>query len=293
MMLEKTPDFSLTVKPFNVRQPTEKEFDLFSKLVLKELGLVWGKEKKYLLHARVQKRLQYHKLHTFQNYYDLIQSEKNGSELQYFYNAVTTTKSGFYREKQHFDFIRREILPQLKERRGRQRLKLRFWSAGCASGEEAFSLAMETHDFLGAKLISDGGLRILASDVNTEVLDSAIKGNYTSEQISPIPAEFRNRYFVSGSDKQNDVHSIRTGIRKFIQFRHFNLIASEYPIATKFQLIFCRNVLYYLHPERRELLLNKLVDHLDEQGWLVLGITESGYRIDGLKKHSYCIYRKI
>ena len=232
-------------------------------------------------------------MHTFQNYYDLIQSEKNGSELQYFYNAVTTTKSGFYREKQHFDFIRREILPELKERRGRQRLKLRFWSAGCASGEEAFSLAMETHDFLGAKLISDGGLRILASDVNTEVLDSAIKGNYTSEQISPIPAEFRNRYFVSASDKQNDVHCIRTDIRKFIQFRHFNLIASEYPIATKFQLIFCRNVLYYLHPERRELLLNKLVDHLDEQGWLVLGITESGYRIDGLKKHSYCIYRKI
>ena len=167
MMLEKTSDFSLTVKPFNVRQPTEKEFDLFRKLILKELGLVWGKEKKYLLHARVQKRLQYHKLRTFQNYYDFIQSEKNGSELQYFYNAVTTTKSGFYREKQHFDFIRREILPELKERRGRQRLKLRFWSAGCASGEEAFSLAMETHDFLGAKLISDGGLRILASDVNT------------------------------------------------------------------------------------------------------------------------------
>ena len=292
-MLEKTPDFSLTVKPFNVQQPTENEFDLFRKLILKELGLVWGKEKKYLLHARVQKRLQYHKLHTFQNYYDLIQSEKNGSELQYFYNAVTTTKSGFYREKQHFDFIRREILPELKERRGRQNLKLRFWSAGCASGEEAFSLAMETHDFLGAKLISDGGLRILASDVNTEVLDSAIKGNYTSEQISPIPAEFRKRYFVSSSDKQNDVHCIRTDIREFIQFRHFNLIASEYPIATKFQLIFCRNVLYYLHPERRELLLNKLVDHLDEQGWLVLGITESGYRIDGLKKHSYCIYRKI
>ena len=293
MMLEKTPDFSLTVKPFNVQQPTEKEFDLFRKLILKELGLVWGKEKKYLLHARVQKRLQSHKLRTFQNYYDLIQSEKNGSELQYFYNAVTTTKSGFYREKQHFDFIRREILPELKERRCRQRLKLRFWSAGCASGEEAFSLAMETHDFLGVKLISDGGLRILASDVNTEVLDSAIKANYTSEQISPIPAEFRKRYFVSSSDKQNDVHCIRTDISKFIQFRHFNLIASEYPIATKFQLIFCRNVLYYLHPERRELLLNKLVDHLDEQGWLVLGITESGYRIDGLKKHSYCIYRKI
>ena len=155
-------------------------------------------------------------------------------------------------------------------------------------------MAMEAHDFLGTKLISEGGLRILASDVNTEVLDSAVKGNYTTERISPVPEVLRKRYFVSDSDseKNNDVLSIRSNIRKLIQFRHFNLMASEYPIATKFQLIFCRNVLYYLDPERREQLLNKLVNHLDDQGWLVLGITESGYRLNGMQKLSYCIYRK-
>ena len=85
---------------------------------------------------------------------------------------------------------------------------------------------------------------------------------------------------------------IRMDIRKLIQFRNFNLMASEYPIATKFQLIFCRNVLYYLDPDRREKLLKKLVNHLDDQGWLVLGITESGYRLNGMQKLSYCIYRK-
>ena len=155
-------------------------------------------------------------------------------------------------------------------------------------------MAMEAHDFLGTKLISEGGLRILASDVNTEVLDSAVKGNYTTEQVSPVPEVLRKRYFVSDSDsdKNNDVLSIRSNIRKLIQFRHFNLMASEYPIATKFQLIFCRNVLYYLDPERREQLLNKLVNHLDDQGWLVLGITESGYRLNEMQKLAYCIYRK-
>jgi len=85
---------------------------------------------------------------------------------------------------------------------------------------------------------------------------------------------------------------IRMDIRKLIQFRHFNLMASEYPIATKFQLIFCRNVLYYLDPASREQLLNKLVNHLDDQGWLVLGITESGYRLNGMQKLAYCIYSK-
>jgi len=291
-MPEKNSDFSPAVKPFNVTQPTEKEFDLFRELILKELGLIWGKEKIYLLHARVYRRLQYHQLETFQNYYDFLQSEKNRSELQFLYNAVTTTKSGFYREKQHFEFLRKKIFPEMKEQMIRKRKKIRFWSAGCACGEEAFNLAIEAHDFLGTKLTSGGGLRILASDVNTAVLESAEKGQYTVEQVSPVPVEFRNRYFDSGPGLQKENYMIRMDIRKLIQFRNFNLMASEYPIATKFQLIFCRNVLYYLDSDRREQLLNKLVNHLDDQGWLVLGITESGYRLNGMQKLAYCIYRK-
>ena len=181
---------------------------------------------------------------------------------------------------------------EMKEQMIRKRKKLRFWSAGCSCGEEAFNLAIEAHDFLGPKLTSGGGLRILASDVNTAVLESAEKGEYTVEQVSPVPVEFRNRYFNSGRGLQKENYMIKMDIRKLVQFRHFNLIASEYPIATKFQLIFCRNVLYYLDPDRREKLLNKLVSHLDDKGWLVLGITESGYRLNGMQKLSYCIYRK-
>ena len=180
----------------------------------------------------------------------------------------------------------------MKEQMIRKRKKLRFWSAGCSCGEEAFNLAIEAHHFLGTKLTSGGGLRILASDVNTAVLKSAEKGQYTVEQVSHVPVEFRNRYFNSGRGLQKENYMIRMDIRKLIQFRHFNLMASQYPIATKFQLIFCRNVLYYLDPDIREQLLNKLVSHLDDKGWLVLGITESGYRLNGMQKLSYCIYRK-
>ena len=284
--------FINSTKSLPVKEPTDEEFECFRKLVLAELGLNWAGDKKYLLYARLQRRLQYLKLSTFRDYHDYLQNQNNGVELQHLYNAVTTTKSGFYREKQHFEFLRQEIFPEMKEQMIRKRKKLRFWSAGCSCGEEAFNLAIEAHDFLGTKLTSGGGLRILASDVNTAVLESAEKGEYTVEQVSPVPVEFRNRYFNSGRGLQKENYMIRMDIRKLIQFRHFNLMASEYPIATKFQLIFCRNVLYYLNSDRREQLLNKLVSHLDDKGWLVLGITESGYRLNGMQKLSYCIYRK-
>ena len=275
-----------------LKEPTDEEFECFRKLVLAELGLNWAGDKKYLLYARLQRRLQSLKLTTFRDYHEYLQNQNNGVERQRLYNAVTTTKSGFYREKKHFELLRQEIFPEMKEQMIRKRKKIRFWSAGCSCGEEAFNLAIEAHDFFGTKLTTGGGLRILASDVNTNVLESAEKGEYTLEQVSPVPVELRSRYFKSVPGLQKENYLISMNIRKLIQFRHFNLMASEFPIATKFQLIFCRNVLYYLNPDRREKLLNKLVSHLDNQGWLVLGITESGYRVNGMQKLSYCIYRK-
>ena len=279
-------------KSLPVREPTDEEFDIFSKLVLTELGLKWTGDKKYLLYSRLQKRLQSLKLTTFRDYHEYLQNQNNGVERQHLYNAVTTPKSGFYREKQHFELLRQEIFPVMKEQMTRKRKKIRFWSAGCSCGEEAFNLAIEAHDYFGTKLTTGGGLRILASDVKTNVLESAEKGEYTLEQVSPVPGELRNRYFKSVPGLQKENYLISMNIRKLIQFRHFNLMDSEFPIATKFQLIFCRNVLYYLNSDRREKLLKKLVSLLDNQGWLVLGITESGYRVNGMQKLSYCIYRK-
>tara|TARA_B110000902_G_scaffold240858_1_gene290718 strand:- start:130 stop:1017 length:888 start_codon:yes stop_codon:yes gene_type:complete len=276
-----------------VNEPTDEEFNLFRDLVLKDLGMEWGDDKKYLLYARVQRILQERQLETFQSYYDYIEREENRKELQLLYNAVTTTKSGFYREKQHFKFLRENVFPEMKKQRNNQYSKLRFWSAGCSSGEETYTLAMEAHDFFGASRVSNGGLRILGSDVNTGVLEFAINGAYTEEQISTIPDSLKKKFLVQASVGQNDFQRrINKDIQKLIQFRQFNLMATAYPIATMFQLIFCRNLLYYLHPKKREYLLRKLVDNLEIGGWLVLGITETGYKLDGMKKLAFSIYQK-
>ena len=276
-----------------VNEPTDAEFNLFRELVLKDLGMEWGDDKKYLLYARLQRILQERQLENFQSYYDYIAREENREELQFLYNAVTTTKSGFYREKQHFKFLRENVFPEMKKQNNNQYSKLRFWSAGCSSGEETYTLAMEAHDFFGASRVSNGGLRILGSDVNTGVLELAINGGYTEEQISTIPDSLKKRFLVQTSVGQNDLQRrINKDIQKLIQFRQFNLMATAYPIATKFQLIFCRNLLYYLHPKKREYLLRKLVDYLEIGGWLVLGITETGYKLDGMKKLAFSIYQK-
>ena len=192
MIPQTKPAFINSTKSLPVREPTDEEFVSFRKLVLTELGLNWTGDKKYLLYARLQRRLQSLKLTTFRDYHDYLLNQNNSSELQHLFNAVTTTKSGFYREKQHFEFLRQEIFPEMKEQMIRKRKKLRFWSAGCSCGEEAFNLAIEAHHFLGTKLTSGGGLRILASDVNTAVLESAEKGHYTFEQVSTVPVEYRN-----------------------------------------------------------------------------------------------------
>jgi len=284
--------FSSSQKIVPIEKPTKEEFKLFSELVLKDLGLEWGEDKKYLLHARVQRRIQILQMRTFEEYYGFVIKNENNVERQYLYNAVTTTKSGFYREKQHFEYLREKIFPELKKIISNQGKNLRFWSAGCSTGEEAYTLAMETHDFLGNIIISGGRLKILGSDINTDVLETAMNGRYSKELVTLIPDNLRKRYFLSEKYKNENFVQIKQNLQDLIQFRHFNLIDSEYPIATKFQLVFCRNVLYYLDQKSREIVLKQLVKYIDEGGYLVLGITESGYKVEGVEKQEYSIYRK-
>lgn len=293
MQLNNKSEFITSHKFKKIKEPTDEEFNLFRELVLKDLGLEWGEDKKYLLYARVQRILQTNQLENFQSYYDHIEQSKNKKELQDLYNAVTTTKSGFFREKQHFKFLRENVFPEMKKYKNNRYSKLRFWSAGCSSGEETYTLAMEAHDFFGTAMISNGGLRILGSDVNTGVLELATNGSYSEEQIITIPDSLKKRFFIPMPVGNNNTQrKINREVQKIIQFRQFNLMAEDYPIATKFQLIFCRNLLYYLHPDKREYLLKKLVDHLETGGWLVLGITETGYKVEGMKKLAFSIYQK-
>ena len=272
-----------------IKEPTYKEYDLFRKLVLKLLGISLLGKKKYFLHARLQKRLQFLNLKTYSEYYNYIVLKKNFEELQNVFDLVTTTKTGFFREKQHFEFLVKYIFPRFKEKNITSKKKLRFWNVGCSSGEEVYSLAIEAQNFFGLEAISKGALRILGSDINSEVLKIANLGRYSKEQISHVSGRLVSKFFKCSANN----YQISPKLKELIQFRKFNLMDNDYPIATKFQLIFCRNVLFYIEPNIRGNFLKKILKNLDSGGWLILGITESSYKIDGFKKWPFSIYEKI
>ena len=229
MQLNNKSEFITSHKFKKIKEPTDEEFNLFRELVLKDLGLEWGEDKKYLLYARVQRILQTNQLENFQSYYDYIEQSANKEELQDLYNAVTTTKSGFFREKQHFKFLRENVFPEMKKYKNNRYSKLRFWSAGCSSGEETYTLAMEAHDFFGTAMISNGGLRILGSDVNTGVLELATNGAYSEEQIITIPDSLKKRFFIpmpvgnNNTQRKESIKQFKNDLKK-----HVNDINSKY-----------------------------------------------------------------
>ncbi|PHS04734.1 MAG: hypothetical protein COA89_14375, partial [Acidithiobacillus sp.] len=183
-----------------IELPTESQYRDYQNFTQNQLGLSLGDDKAYLLHGRLQRRMGELGLDNYADYFQMLAADQEGQERQRFFNAITTTKTDFYREKEHFDWLVREIYPELREKISRSELaKIRLWSAGCSFGQEAYSLALDASEFFAKELSTGMDLKILATDVNTEALESAVTGCYAENLLSPIPVAFSKRYFFSES----------------------------------------------------------------------------------------------
>ena len=273
--------------------PSEDHYRGFQDLALKKLGLFLGSGKGYLLRGRLQRRMSKLGLDDYGDYLRLISSDSGAEELQHFVNAITTTKTDFFREREHFDWLSQEIFPSIKQSHletGRK--KIRLWSAGCSSGQEAYSLGMTALDSFRDQLDSGIDLRILGTDVNTEALSIAQAGIYPSEAMSSLGDRPAAPYFRPMMLPEKRVSQAETALTKLIEFRKVNLIQKNYPIATKFDVILCRNVLYYFDPVPRQEVLERLSSYLVDGGWLVLSLTEIGYEVAGLTKVRGHLFRR-
>ena len=273
--------------------PSEDHYRGFQDLALKKLGLSLGSGKGYLLRGRLQRRMSKLGLDDYGDYLRLISSDSGAEELQHFVNAITTTKTEFFREREHFDWLSQEIFPSIKQSHletGRK--KIRLWSAGCSSGQEAYSLGMTALDSFRDQLDSEFDLRILGTDVNTEALSIAQAGIYPSEAMSSLGDRPAAPYFRPMMLPEKRVSQAETALTKLIEFRKVNLIQKDYPIATKFDVILCRNVLYYFDPVPRQEVLERLSSYLVDGGWLVLSLTEIGYEVAGLTKVRGHLFRR-
>ena len=269
------------------------EFEVFRALIVARTGIALGPHKRALLQVRLGSRLRALGLASFGNYRRrLVEQDPEGDELARLVNAVTTNKTEFYREARHFTYLAQQWVPEALERAARdgQRI-IRIWSAGCSSGEEPYTIAMTLADALPQA--AGWSLRILASDINTEVLSRATAGIYRFEDVRPIPRAVLRRHFLRGRGTQVGLVRIRPELRRLVRFRSINLIEDGWPIETPFDLIFCRNVLIYFDQPTQQRVLERLVGCLKEGGRLVLGHSEGVHgMVSGLRPTGSTIYHK-
>jgi len=265
---------------------SEQDFQRVRALVYAQIGISLADNKRALVHGRLRRRLRALQLADFDSYLNLLE-RGGGAELQHFHNAITTNLTSFFRERHHFEYLATQLLPAL-ERRGAQARRIRIWSAGCSSGEEPYSIAMVIRETLGE--LRDWDVRILATDVDTSVLDHARAGCYDAERMEKLEGSRVRRWFSREAGAPR--YRICDEIKSLVSFKALNLV-QDWPMRGKFAAIFCRNVVIYFdrdtqrHIFARMQALQRAGDHL------FLGHAESllsisnDYRLAG-----QTIYRK-
>ncbi|MGM0370630.1 MAG: CheR family methyltransferase [Bacillota bacterium] len=246
---------------------SEKIFNHISDLIYQKIGVHLPQKKKAMVNSRLSKRIRKLGLKDFEAYCQYL--ENNKEELLHLFNTLTTNVTHFFREKHHFDFLCENVFPEIK--RDKADKKIRCWSAGCSSGEEAYTLAI-----LLAEFFSDSwDLKILASDINTEVLTVAQQGIYHQRQVKKIPYDLLKKYFKLGTGENQGLFKVKAKLKNLIEFRRSNLNQKHYPIKSDLDFIFCRNVFIYFNSETQNKILNRFHHYLKAGGYLFLGHSES------------------
>lgn len=234
-------------------------------------GIKMPESKITMLEGRLRRRVRATGLPSIDAYCDhVFQGDNLAAEGIHLINAVTTNKTDFFREPAHFDYLRDRALPDLAAKGTRT---IRAWSAACSTGPEAYTLAMILDDF--AETHGGPAYGMLATDLDTEVLETARKGIYPAEQVDPVPEALRRKYVMTPNDPHRRDIRIATALRGAIGFARLNLMDSHYPVGKPMHLIFCRNVLIYFDKPTQKQVVSRLLDCLTSDGYLFLGHSES------------------
>jgi chemotaxis protein methyltransferase CheR len=265
----------------------EREYELLADYILKNYGIKLGDGKKSLVVSRLQNVLMQKKFSNFSEYYDYVVSDKTGDAAATLVDKITTNHTFFMRESNHFYYFRDNVLPYFASTIKNK--DLRIWSAGCSTGEEAYTLAMIMQDYFGTdKPLWD--TRVLATDISSKVLETAKKGEYRSKDIESFPLYWRTNYFRKTDDEKSVVIN---KIRNEVIFRSFNLMNSSFPFKKKFHVIFCRNVMIYFDAQTKKDLVDRFYDFTEPGGYLFIGHSESLNREEARFKYVMpAVYRK-
>lgn len=253
--------------PFSdIPDMTTVQFDRFAKLIHERAGIYLKEHKITLLSNRIRKRLRTLNIKDYDEYYHFLENDK-GNEMVHFLEVVTTNESYFWRTTQNYEALKTHVLPEiLRQYRGQE---LKFWSAGCSTGEEPYNLAIELIESM--RKLGFFNFRIVATDISNRVVQFAREGRYTGRKIEKIPPGILNRYFKPLTDDP-EVYEVREDIKKKIEFRVENLFQST---QSGMHVIFCRNVMIYFKREEQKVLVDRFYRALLPGGYLFIGHAES------------------
>jgi len=252
---------------------SDSDFRMISELVYRHCGINLHDGKKELVRARLAKRLRAENFSDFSEYIKYVSRDKTGKAFSRLIDSISTNLTSFFREQQHFEFLRERFLPALLQRKRQNRtFRIRAWSAGCSSGEEPYSIAITLLDAVEGPQRWD--VKVLATDISSSILERAGKGLYEQSRIEPLSTMQRNKYMTVVRKDGQKFFQVNSRLKETVIFRYLNLM-EDWPIKPPLDFIFCRNVMIYFDKPTQQRLINRYWDMLDSGAVLFTGHSES------------------
>lgn len=253
-----------------------RDFKRIADLIGEQVGIKLPPGKRLMVEGRLRKRVRALGLSGLDAYSArLFHRDGLAAELPHLIDAVTTNKTDFFREAEHFDLLESQLVPALLNlRRSERQPLLKIWSAASSTGAEAYTLAMVLADLAAQR--HDFRFAILGTDISTSVLQQAVRAIYPTELVAPVPQSKQQRYLMYGR-KPGARPEVRIvpELRRLVRFARLNLMDASYPYDRDVDVIFLRNVLIYFEKADQEKVILRLIDHLRPGGYLILGHSES------------------
>ncbi|MEQ8525970.1 MAG: protein-glutamate O-methyltransferase CheR [Gracilimonas sp.] len=258
------------------------DFQRVKDILYSYCGIFLQEGKEALVQSRLMKRMRKLGIGSFSEYLDFIEQPASGGEFLSFVDVLTTNKTNFFREVQHFEFIKKHIIPTMGGR------SVKWWSAGCSTGEEPITCAITLKE--AQKTTPWSSVKILATDISREVLNVAKNGVYPSSRMMEVPESIQRKYF---NRLENDQFKVSADVQNMITYGRLNLM-ERWPLKGNFHVIMCRNVMIYFNRQTQQEVVNKFYEQLAPGGFLFLGHSESvSSNNKGFKNMAPAVYQKV
>lgn len=267
---------------------SKKWFKFLQEIAAKHAGIALSDHKYEMVYGRLIKRLRKLKIKSFEEYCNILQKDVKKKEISAFINAITTNYTFFFREAHHFEYLAKYVLPYLLEHKQKSK-KIRIWSAGCSTGEESYSLGIVVKE-----IVPDSwDVKILATDIDSEVLHQASYGVYSRDKIARLDARRIKNWFLIGAGHNVGYVRIKPEVQNLITFCQHNL-TSKWPMQGLFDVIFCRNVVIYFNRETQKKVFDEFANFMEPQSFLFVGHSESLFGVsERFRLISKTVYKKI